>query len=71
MPVKEVIAWDLIGELGAFRLPGGHTVYESVLYSCETARSNKVRLARLTSKDGYLHQINRYVDPDQIVEVLE
>lgn len=66
-------AYLLIGETGEFKLPGGRTVYEGVLFNAETARGDRVRLARVTSVviDGqpYLHQINRWVNWTQDIEV--
>lgn len=64
-------AWDLIGEEGTFRLPGGRATYEAVLYNDATARRSRVRLARLvaTTPDG-LRQVNRWVDWEQLIEVL-
>lgn len=59
-------AWDLIGDEGEFRIVGGRTVYSDVCsYNGET-----VRLCRLVAKDGRIHQINRYVDPDTQIEVI-
>lgn len=64
-------AYDLIGAEGRFRLPGGRTIYEAVCYLGDRARSSRVRLARLVADDDGLRQINRYVDWDQPIEVLE
>jgi len=66
-----VPAWDLIGHEGKFRLVGGHRIYEGVMYDLRTARSNRVRLAYLVADERGLRQINRYVDPDTPVEVIE
>lgn len=68
--VTVVRAWDLIGHDGSFRLAGGRTIYEAVMYNEATARSTRVRLVRLDTGGG-LHQVNRWVDPDTPVEVLE
>jgi hypothetical protein len=66
-----VEAHTLIGDEGAFRIPGGRTVYEAVMLDLATARNlNKVRLARLATDGGRLRQINRYVDWDAPIEVL-
>lgn len=65
-----VPAWDLIGQEGRFRLPGGRTVYEAVMYDDATSRSDRPRLARIDTSRGYLHQINRWVDWEQPIEVL-
>jgi hypothetical protein len=62
-------ACDLIGHEGRFRLPGGRTVYEAVLYDEATARGARPRLARLETAGG-LRQVNRWVDWDQPVEVI-
>jgi hypothetical protein len=63
-------AWNLIGTEDHVRIVGGRTVYEAVEYNDK--RSGKlVRLARITNRDdGLLRQINRYVDPDTLMEVL-
>jgi hypothetical protein len=65
-------AWDLIGEEGQFRLIGGRSTYEAVMYNDATAKSNKVRLAKLVADPHRygIRQVNRYVDPDTLVEVL-
>ncbi len=69
-------AWDLIGfdsewegETAGVRIKGGRTVYEAVMFN-DGARSEKPRLARLDTSDGYLRQVNRWVDADTIVEVV-
>lgn len=64
-------AWDLIGHEGKFRLIGGRTVYEAVLFNDATSTSGRPRLARLDVSGEWPRQINRYVDPDTEVEVLE
>lgn len=63
-------AGDLIGAEGEFRLPGGRTVYEAVEYNESSARGMRPRLARLAATDEGIHQVNRWVDWDQPVEVL-
>ena len=63
-------AYELIGEEGRFRLPGGRTVYEAVTYDEARARGSRPRLARLDTSDGGIRQVNRWVDWDQPVEVL-
>ena len=67
--MKTQPAYELIGQEGQFRLPGGRAVYEGVMYDDATARSNRVRLARLDTRNG-LHQVNRWVDWDQPIEVI-
>jgi ribosomal protein S28E/S33 len=61
-------AWDLIGTPNLVRIKGGRTTYESVSFE-DTGRATKVRLSRLDAKDG-LRQINRYVDPDTVMEIV-
>jgi hypothetical protein len=61
-------AYELIGHEGVFRLPGGRTLYEAVLYNI-AGQGVRPRLARLDTSRG-LHQVNRYVDWDQPVEVI-
>jgi endonuclease YncB( thermonuclease family) len=64
-------AWDLIGHEGSFRVLGGRTIYEAVLRNEATARSDGlVRLSYLNTRDGYLRQVNRWVDGDTPIEVL-
>jgi hypothetical protein len=64
------IAWDLIGHEGAVRIVGGRQVYEAVVY-CDHTSGVQVKLSRLEAQsDGTLRQINRYIDPDTILEVL-
>ncbi len=63
-------AWDLIGSHGLLRLPGGRAVYHDVMYTMATARGNRVRLARLEARPYGLRQVNHWVDPDQMVELL-
>lgn len=63
-------AYELIGHEGQFRLPGGRVIYTDVMYNEATARSDRVRLARIAVKDGGLHQVNRWVNWDQEIEVL-
>lgn len=60
-------AWELIGFYGQVKVKGGRTVYESVDYRDDTP-GTKVRLARLGEN---LRQINRWVDPDTELEVIE
>jgi hypothetical protein len=63
-------ACELIGQEGAFRLPGGRTVYEAVMYDEATARGDRPRLARLDTSSGGIRQINRWVDWDQPIEII-
>lgn len=63
-------AYELIGHEGEFRLPGGRTLYEGVMYNVATARSDRVRLARLDASTGKVRQVIRYVDWNQPVEVI-
>lgn len=70
---ETVPACELVGHEGAFRLPGGRRTYEAVLYNVATARSGRVRLARIVPTPGGLglRQINRWVDWEQPVVVIE
>jgi hypothetical protein len=63
-------AGELIGHEGAFRLPGGRTTYEAVMYDEATARGDRPRLARLDTSSGSIRQVNRWVDWDQPVEII-
>jgi hypothetical protein len=78
--VRVAVAWDLIGFDGnlssidagdgpaSVRVVGGRALYEAVDYK---DGSRRVRLARLTNTAcGRLRQINRYVGPDVVLEVL-
>lgn len=62
-------ACELIGHEGVFRLPGGRTLYEAVLYNT-ASQGVRPRLARLDTSRGHIHQVNRYVEWDQPVEVI-
>lgn len=64
------IAWDLIGHEGQFRILGGRMVYDAVMYNTARSSCERVRLARLDTSNGDLHQVNRWVDADTPVEVL-
>jgi hypothetical protein len=63
-------AFELIGHEGSFRLPGGRSLYDAVMYDDARAKGSRPRLARLEARDGGLHQVNRYVDWEQPIEVL-
>jgi hypothetical protein len=63
-------AHELIGYEGQFKIPGGRVVYEAVLYVEATARGDKPRLARIQIEADGLHQVNRWVDWDQPIEVI-
>jgi hypothetical protein len=64
-------ACELIGHEGTFKLPGGHATYEAVMYNEARTDSYRPRLARLESTPEGIHQVNRYVDWDQPIEVIE
>jgi hypothetical protein len=68
-------AWNLIGfdsewdgAPAEVRIQGGRTLYEAVMF-IDNGLSEKPRLARLVT-DGGLRQINRYVDPDTVLEIV-
>lgn len=66
-------AWELIGYgeqqgEGHVRVVGGRTLYELVSYRDDT-RGEKVKLSRLSTRGG-LHAVERYVDPDALLEVV-
>lgn len=64
-------AWELIGHEGSFRVLGGRTIYEGIMRNEATARSDGlVRLCYLSTRDGGIRQINRWVDGDTPIEVL-
>lgn len=63
-------ACELIGYEGSFRLPGGRTIYEAVMWDGSRTTSARPRLARLVAGDDGIRQINRYVDWEQPIEVL-
>jgi hypothetical protein len=69
--VAQVPACELVGREGTFRLPAGRATYEAVMYDCGRARSDRIRLARIETRDGGLYQVNRYVDWEQPIEVLQ
>lgn len=65
----ERTAWEAIGwDDGPFRIKGGRTVYEAVMYNCEND-GRLVKLARLDTKDG-IREIKRYVEPDTVLVFL-
>lgn len=64
-------ACELIGSEGRYRLPGGRAEYEAVMYDEATARGSRPRLARLEVTADGIRQVNRWVDWDQPVEVIE
>jgi hypothetical protein len=75
--MSNLTAFDLIGYDGEqwIRIVGGRTLYESVM-SGRSYEGGNVRLARIepvTDADGCprLRQINRYVDPDTPVELVD
>lgn len=66
-------AWDLIGFDGSdgksVRVVGGRTLYEAVVYNDLTPGYN-VRLDRLKLGRRGMRVVNRYVDPDTLLEVV-
>lgn len=71
MTTKTVPAYSLVGAEGRFRVPGGRATYESVIYNDETARGDRIRLTRLEVTPDGLHQVNRWVDWEAPVEILD
>lgn len=74
---REIAAWDAIGFDGTLRIKGGRAIYEAVMYNCaarSSANSDTVTLARLGEYQGTrhhgLHQTNRRVGPDTVLEIL-
>jgi hypothetical protein len=69
-------AWDLIGYDGGVKIVGGRTTYDSVFYDDSNPRQRRVRLDRLQPVErGFgappkLRTISRYVDPDELLEVI-
>jgi len=68
---REATAWDSIGwDDGRFRIKGGRTYYEAVIFNCGT-RGDQVKLAKLevveTGNGPRLKEVRRYVDPDTIL----
>lgn len=63
-------AWEMIGYDGPnyVRIKGGRALYEAVMFNEATGRQQKVLLARLEARETGIAQINRYVDPDTIIE---
>jgi hypothetical protein len=65
----ECTAWAAIGwDDGPFRIKGGRTKYEAVMYNCAN-NGRLVKLARLDTKHG-IREVSRYVEPDTILEFL-
>lgn len=65
-----VPACELIGSEGQFRVPGGRTIYDAVMFNDATARGSRVRLARLAVTERGVRQVNRWIDWDAPIEVL-
>lgn len=64
-------AWDLIGAAGTFRLwPNGNATYEQVDFHDSTP-GTQVKLSRLVAEDAGLRCVERYVDPDTLIQVME
>ena len=62
-------AWNLIGAEGEFRIRGGRALYDDV-YLGDGSRTDRVLLRRLDPvDDGRVRQINRWVNPDEEIEV--
>jgi hypothetical protein len=80
METTKFTAWDLIGTDRLVKIVGGRTVYEQVAFE-DSGRATKVRLSRLVQENpcdysgctygSYLRQINRYVDADTPMEIVE
>lgn len=68
-----LIAHDLIGYDGDqyIRIVGGRTLYETVMVLDGYDGSGNVRLCKLVADERGLRQINRYVDPDTRVELVD
>lgn len=67
---SKLTAWDAIGYDGDgyLRIVGGRTLYEAATFYDNTP-GDRVKLSRLdTTSDGLLRQVNRYVDPDTLLE---
>jgi hypothetical protein len=66
----EETAWNAIGwDDGKFRIKGGKTLYEAVMYN-GLRNGRLVKLARLKPQGVGFRQINRYVEPETILEFL-
>lgn len=65
-------AWDLVGYDGDgwIRVVGGRALYETAIWN-DDGRQRLVRLARLDVGPDGLHQVNRYVNPDTPVEIVQ
>ena len=66
---KVMTAWELVGAHGRFRIVGGRTEYEGIDYRDDTA-GTKVRISRLVEGGGF-RQVDRWIDPDTQIEVIE
>jgi len=64
--VEPRTAWELIGwDNGRVRIVGGRATYEAVMIR---DGGDAVRLARLEVGPEGLRQLNRYVNPDTLLE---
>jgi hypothetical protein len=66
-------AFDPIGYDGPryVRVVGGRTLYDAVGHMTRPYEGGNVRLARLEISTRGIRQINRYVDPDTPVELID
>lgn len=66
-----ITAWDAIGYDGDgyLRIVGGRALYETAIFYDNTP-GDRVKLVRLDTRSG-LHQVNRYVDADTALEIVE
>ena len=64
-------AWDFIGYDGpdAVRILGGRALYDAVIFYDDTP-GDRVKLARLDAGADGIRQVNRYVDPDTIIQIV-
>ena len=69
LPLRTATAWDSIGwDDGLFRIKGGRTTYEAVVYDCERNAEN-VRLERIEVLGNMkLRIVRRYVRPETLLE---
>lgn len=64
----EAIGWEDTGDDRYLRVVGGRTLYETATFYDNTP-GHMVKLSRIDTRYG-IRQIDRYVDPDTLLEVV-
>ena len=77
-PSGPVTAWTALAEYYyapdhgfGYRMKGGRTIYDAVGLCADRHRNDSVLFMRLDASGEYLHQVNRRVHPDALVEIIQ